>query len=307
MIQSSFKEKVILFLKGIAMGAADVVPGVSGGTIAFITGIYERLILALKHIDVQIIKLLFKGNIKEIWSRIDGAFLVTLFLGIACSIVLIANVMLYLLQTYPEFLWSFFFGLILGSAYTISKSMKFKNSGNLLMLIIGALIAYFLTSMLPASTPEGLIYTFLAGAVAICAMILPGISGGYILLILGKYEFILNALKSMDIATVLVFMLGCATGLIVFSKFLAWLFSKYKELTIALLTGFMLGSLNKIWPWKITLETYADRHGVIKPLIQENIMPFMDRSFVFAIALMVVGLILVFFVERLGNTSKTNG
>lgn len=231
------------------MGGADVIPGVSGGTIALITGIYEELIDSIKSVDGTALRLLLKFDIKELWQRINGNFLVTVFAGVIISILSLAKLITYLLENEPIILWSFFFGLILISAVYVMPRQR--NRASYLFLILGIASAYTITTFSPANTPEGYWFIFLSGAIAICAMILPGISGSFILLLLGKYEFILEAVKSLDIVTIVVFGLGCVVGLISFSKLIHWMLKKYKVQTLATLAGFMLGSLNKIWPWKV--------------------------------------------------------
>lgn len=242
-------KRLLLLLKGMAMGGADVIPGVSGGTIALITGIYEELIDSIKSVDGKALKLLLAFRIKELWARINGSFLVTVFAGVLISIFSLAKLITYLLEYEPIILWSFFFGLILVSAFYVMP--RARNKAAYLFILIGVLTAYTITTLSPTSTPEAYWFIFLSGAIAICAMILPGISGSFILLLLGKYEYILGAVKSFDIVTIAVFGAGCVIGIISFSKFIHWLLHHYKVPTLALLAGFMLGSLNKIWPWKL--------------------------------------------------------
>lgn len=231
------------------MGGADVIPGVSGGTIALITGIYEELIDSIKSVDATALRLLLNFELQKLWQRINGAFLVTVFAGILFSIFSLAKLITYLLEYEPIILWSFFFGLILVSAFYVMPRQRKKAAYVFLML--GIITAYSITTLSPANTPEAYWFIFISGAIAICAMILPGISGSFILLLLGKYEYILGSVKSFDILTILIFGLGCVVGLISFSKFIHWLLQHYKVSTLAMLAGFMLGSLNKIWPWKL--------------------------------------------------------
>ena len=239
------------------MGAcADIVPGVSGGTIAFITGIYEELINSIKAVDLEALKLLLSGKFAAFWSKINGGFLIVLLLGILTSILSLARIITNLLANHPIQLWSFFFGLIAISALVVSRDIHRWNITVVLGVLVGGIAAYLITEAVPAETPNSLPLIFLSGAVAICAMILPGISGSFILLILGKYTFILTAIKEFQLGTLLVFSLGCLLGLMTFSRLISWLFEKYRNLTIAVLAGFMVGSLNKVWPWKKTVETY---------------------------------------------------
>lgn len=300
----SLKEYLIIMLKGISMGAADVVPGVSGGTMAFITGIYEELINSLKAIGEEGLQAILKFDLKRFWQVIHGNFLVAVFAGILISIITLSRLILYALAYHGELLWAFFFGLIIGAAIMVFKQIKQWNIGVALMGILGVAIAYAITTFSPTQTPDALWFVFLSGAIAICAMILPGISGSFILLLMGKYEFILNSLKELKLAVIITFTAGCLVGLLSFSHFLSWLLRKYHDLAVALLSGFMIGSLNKVWPWKITLETYTDRHGNLKPLIQENVLPgrFLaetgaDPLLLWALLLAVVGLVLVVAID----------
>ena len=293
--------RVFLFLKGMAMGAADVVPGVSGGTIAFITGIYEELIESIKSIDKEALQKLFKEGIGAFWKHINGTFLVVLFAGILTSVVSLAKGISYLLDTHPILVWSFFFGLIVASAVLIGKSVRKWNAATIITLLMGAGIAYYITVAAPAETSEELWFIFLSGAIAICAMILPGISGSFILLLMGKYKFIIESLSTLNIKVIITFALGCFVGILSFSRLLNYMFKHYREATIALLTGFMIGSLNKVWPWKIDLVTTIDRHGEVVPLQQQSVLPNDfpgEPQVIFATALAVVGFLLIWVLER---------
>jgi len=267
------KEFILLYFKGIAMGSADVVPGVSGGTIAFITGIYETLLNAIRSVDLQALQYLKKFQIKALWKHVNGNFLLPLLAGIATSVLTLAKVITHLLAEYPIQVWSFFFGLIVISALIILREIKHWNISVFVAIALGIAAAYFITSATPAETPEASWFLFIAGAVAICAMILPGISGAFILLIFGKYEFILSAVKEFRIVDIAIFGLGCIVGLLSFARLVSWLFNKYHNITVGILSGFMIGSLNKVWPWKEAIETYIDRHGDLKPLVEANILP----------------------------------
>lgn len=290
------------------MGAADVVPGVSGGTIAFITGIYERLLAAISAVNPSTFKLLLKRDWKGFFAAIDIGFLVSLLLGIGTAIISLAKLITYLLENQEILLWSFFFGLIVASSILVLKQVKRWSIGPGLMLVIGVLLAWYLTSMNLVSLPQNLLGTFIAGFVAIIAMILPGISGSYILLMLGKYEEIIGLitqLASKDLSVLpqlMVFGIGCVSGLLVFARVLKWLLNHYHDLMVAMLTGFMIGSLNKVWPWKHTISTFVNRHGEVKPLLQENILPeAFDIQFVMALALAVAAVLLVLGLESLGK------
>ena len=283
------------------MGAADVVPGVSGGTIAFITGIYEELLETINSVNLSALKKLKTEGLKGFWKHINGNFLVALFLGIGISIVSLAKLITYLLEHHSILLWSFFFGLILSSVYLVGKTVKKWNVGKIIGLLIGAAIAFYITILPPMENPNALWFVFLSGAIAICAMILPGISGSFILLLLGSYEMVLGAIKDAKLSVIAVFAVGCVTGLLSFSKLLNWMFKKYHDLTIAILTGFLIGSLNKIWPWKETISTRINSHGETVPFIQENISPFNyaeENQLVFALLMAVVGLVLIIGLEK---------
>lgn len=305
------REYIFLFLKGIAMGAADVVPGVSGGTIAFISGIYERLLDAIRSANGTALKLLFTGRIKELWQHIDGTFLVVLFAGIGTSVLGLSKLILYLLANHPEMLWSFFFGLIIASAVLVAKSIKQWNVAVIVSLVIGVAIAYWVTIAIPVETPTDLWFIFLSGAIAICAMILPGISGSFILLLMSKYEYIIRSLTELNFKVIITFALGCITGLLSFSHVLHWLLKRYHDLAVALLMGFMLGSLNKVWPWKQVLEYYTDRHGKLKPIVETNILPTQyleltgkEPMLAACIVLCIVGFAVVYLIEKAASQKQ---
>jgi putative membrane protein len=294
----------LLLLKGMGMGAADVVPGVSGGTIAFITGIYEELIHSIKSINLSSISKLWKEGIPSFWKAINGNFLVSVVLGILISVLTLARLLEYLLVNHPILIWSFFFGLIIGSAIFVARTISRWSWAVYISLLCGIIVAYVITEISPAETTEAWWFIFLSGALAICAMILPGISGSFILLLLGKYHFILTALNEGRISIIAILLAGAFTGIISFSHLLSWLLRKFHHVTIALLSGFMIGSLNKIWPWKITLDTYTDSHGVVTPLIQKNVLPGryaieagLDSQVFWAILLALCGLGVIFLFE----------
>ena len=299
----------LLILKGMAMGAADVVPGVSGGTIALIAGIYEELIFSIKSINLKALKLLFAGKLAAFWKTINGNFLLSVLLGIVISIFSLSKGLTFLLHHYPILVWSFFFGLIIASAIYVAQTIKTWNVGAVVAGIAGIVIAYFITVISPTEANTSWIYIFFSGVIAICAMILPGISGSFILVLLGMYQFILGAVVDLNIPVLLVFVAGAAIGIIGFSNVLSWLLKKYHTLTIALLAGFMVGSLNKIWPWKEVTESFIDRHGEVRPLAEKNILPTTyenltgNESLLWgAIFFLVVGFVLIFVIE--GATKK---
>jgi len=267
------KRYLLIYLKGVAMGAADVVPGVSGGSIALITGIYQRLLDSINSFNGENLRLLKKLEVKKFYKEVDGSFLLSLLLGIMTSIFSLSNLITYLMSDHPIPLWSFFCGLILISAFIILKDIQRWHLGVVVSLIVGTVAAYFITDLPPTSSPDALWFTFVSGAIAICAMILPGISGSFILLILGKYEMILQAVSDRDVVTLGVFALGCIVGILSFSRVVSWLLKNFYSTTIGLLSGFMLGSVNKLWPWKEVVEYRIKSSGEKEPFITENILP----------------------------------
>ncbi|MGJ8681259.1 DUF368 domain-containing protein [Paraglaciecola sp.] len=293
------------------MGAADAVPGVSGGTIAFMTGIYEELIYSLKQCGPSALKILFSQGLKAAWQHINGTFLLSLFTGVLVSILTISRGVLFLLAEYPVLLWSFFFGLILAAVWSLIRHIPNWNIGLVCTFVIGTVSAYFITIISPTTIESTPLIVFLSGMIAICAMILPGISGSFLLLLLGMYAPMLMAVKELQFITLGIFALGCVLGLLSFSHVLSWMFKHYKNLTLALLGGFMLGSLNKVWPWKHTLETVINRHGKEIPLVQENVFPHTFESLTqqtsylwFSLGLMILGLALVIVLEKIGQKSN---
>ena len=300
-MERKLKDYAFLTLKGMAMGAADVVPGVSGGTIAFIVGIYDELINSIKSINGESLKLFFTGKWIAFCKQINAAFLFSIILGIGISIFSLAKVITWLLTDHPVLVWAFFFGLVLASTWFVSKDIKEWNWKTILAFIVGAAVAYYITVATPAETPTNLLFIFLCGAIAICAMILPGISGSFILVLLGKYFFIMEAVKTFNIKIILVFAAGALIGITTFSRLLSFALKLFRNITLSVLTGFMLGSLNKVWPWKETVQTYVDSHGVVKPLVETNILP---NVYVWeAAVLMVVGFLLVYLLEKLSAKS----
>ena len=247
----------MIAVKGACMGAADVIPGVSGGTIAFITGIYDQLIGSINSINGEAIKLFFSGRFKEFWKHINGSFLVSLFCGILFSVLTLAGLMQYLLEHHPIQTWAFFFGLIVASSIFILKGIEGWNMKYVIFVILGIILGVVVCTLSPTQTPDALWFIFLSGAIAICAMILPGISGSFILLILGKYKFIMGAITGLtsgaavgeSMVILSVFAVGAVCGLLSFSKFLHWLLGRYHKQTLLVLAGFIIGSLVKVWPW----------------------------------------------------------
>ena len=293
----------MLSLKGIAMGAADVVPGVSGGTIAFISGIYEELIESINKINFGALKILKKEGFKSFWNHINGTFFVFLFSGIIISIASLAKVVTYFLEVHPVLIWSFFFGLIVASVWLIGKTIKQWTLTVILMLLIGTAMAFYISTIETVATVDAKWYIVLSGAIAICAMILPGISGSFILVLLGSYHIVLDAIKSRDLVVVGLFAVGCLIGLLTFARLLKYLFNNFKEITIALLTGFMIGSLYKVWPWKIKV---GDAPLVIhsngkEDWMMSNVLPanFDGEALLLpAIGCAIGGLLLILILER---------
>lgn len=292
------------------MGAADSIPGVSGGTIAFITGIYERLLNAIKSINITAIRLLLNGQFIRFWSSIDGTFLLILFSGIAISLFSIARLMVHLLENQPIVTWSFFFGLILVSAVFVLREVKQWSFSVVLAILIGVTISFYITIATPASSPQTLWFVFLSAALAICAMILPGISGAFILLLLGQYKYVMGAIHTFDITLILIFVAGAATGLLSFVRILSWLLSKFYNIAIGVLSGFMIGSLNKIWPWKMVTEYRINSKGEQVPFLETNISPnaylqdtgsdpLIIEAFMFAILAIGLVFLLEFFSYQL--------
>ncbi|MFM2587392.1 DUF368 domain-containing protein [Vibrio sp. TBV020] len=261
------------FLKGMAMGAADVVPGVSGGTIAFITGIYDTLLESIRRINPSVIGIWKRDGFKAAFEHINGLFLISLFGGVLTSIATLAKLISWLLVTHPIPLWSFFFGLILVSVFHMLKQIEQRSLSRLVFLILGIGFAYSITVLNPLQLEPTSINVLLAGGIAICAMILPGISGSFILLLIGMYTPVLGAVKSFDIGILALFLSGCVIGLLSFSHVLSWLLKRFRDLTLVFLTGLMIGTLPKIWPWKETINWRTNSKGEQVPLIQHNLMP----------------------------------
>ncbi len=297
---------LIISLKGMAMGAADVVPGVSGGTIAFISGIYEELIDSLNNINFSLLKTLKTEGIKNTWNQANGNFLLALLSGVFVSIISLSKGVKWLLEHHPVLLWAFFFGLVLASIIYVGKQIK-TTSWNLKLFVamgLGAAVAFLITTLNPSESSDTNLFLFFAGALAICAMILPGISGAFILVILGAYSPVLEAINSRDLKTIFFIGAGAVVGLLSFSKLLKWLFEKYHELTLALLTGFMIGSLNKIWPWKVALTYRTNSKGMQVPLNEKSISPFDfngDPQLFQAIGLMVLGVLIILILEKIST------
>ncbi len=299
------KQKIRLFVTGFIMGAADIVPGVSGGTIAFIFGIYEELLHSIKTVSGKTLKLALRGKFIEAWKSVPFGFLIPLGLGLMVALLSLANAISYLLSDHPSFLWSFFFGLVLASILLVRNRVVSWGTKEFIAMILMTIGAFFLVGAVPVETPNTYLAIMLSGAIAICAMILPGISGSFLLVIMGKYEQVLNAVVERDILTLGVFMVGIVLGLSLFSRLLSWLFAHHHDLVISALIGFMIGSLRKIWPWKEVLETRINSHGEIVPLVEKNIFPAaFDGSFFLSIFLAIAGVALILILERLQMTKE---
>lgn len=287
------------------MGCADVIPGVSGGTVAFITGIYEELIHSIKAIDVDAVKLLLSFRIKDFWKKINGSFLISVLAGIVTSLLSLAKLMTYLLDRYPIPVWAFFFGLIMVSSPLILRDIRKWTIFTVLNFIAGIGIAYAITVLSPTETPTNLFFIFFCGALAICAMILPGISGAFILLLIGKYEYMITALIDFNIPVILVFATGCFLGLVGFSHFLTWILHHYRYPTLAMLAGFMIGSLNKVWPWKEVISFRINHEGIQVPAFDKSVFPGhyfqvtgQDPQLFYAILFAAIGILLVVAIEK---------
>ncbi len=301
---NSWKEAIFLAITGLCMGAANVIPGVSGGTIALIAGIYQKLLAAIKSFDAVCVKKLLSFDIKGAVAHLHTRFLAVLFFGVVVAIVSLAHVMKFLLNECPEPTYSLFYGLIAASIYVVGKTIKWRIP-EVISILAGTVAAYFLVGLIPVETPNGLWFIFLCGVLSICAMILPGISGAFILLVLKKYEYIIEAVKNPfslnSILVIVVFCIGCGAGLIGFSRFFNWLLTKWHSVTLAFLTGLMAGSLRSIWPWKgeAVVEIVSGKEKIVS---QANVFPESFGGYFFlCIALMIVGVVLIVVLDRISE------
>lgn len=290
------------------MGTADVVPGVSGGTIAFISGIYEELIDSIRRVDITAVRLLAGLRFGALWHHVNGRFLLPVLLGIGIAVFSLARLMTYLLEHHPIEIWSFFFGLIVASALLVARQVGRWDWRSGVSLVVGAVTAWWITVASPTQTPDDWWFVMLSGAVAICAMILPGISGAFILLLLGKYQYIMQAVGDLNLPVIALFGAGAVAGIVSFSHLLSWLLRRWHDVTVALLMGFMVGSLNKVWPWKEVVATYADSHGTLHPLVERNVSPGhfemlggSPSMLVEAVVLCVAGFLVIYGVEWLAR------
>ena len=313
------KEYITLVAKGIAMGAADVVPGVSGGTIAFISGIYEELLNSISSFNLGLLKVLRAEGVKGVWKAVNGSFLIALFAGIGISFATLSKVVTHIMDTQPVLLWSFFFGLVIASIIYVGKQVEKWNLLNIIGLLAGGAIAYYITVLPPLTANAEPWFLFLAGMIAICAMILPGISGSFILLLLGAYGTIMEAVAERDLMVIGIVGAGCLVGLLSFARVLKFLFAKYKGVTIATLTGFLVGSLNKLWPWKHVEQIFVKHAGdpekeEVVNLVERSLLPGdfdqferagneivsyseADPQLMYAVLLMIAGASIIFVME----------
>ncbi|WP_276390175.1 DUF368 domain-containing protein [Eudoraea chungangensis] len=304
--QRNLLNYLIIALKGMAMGAADVVPGVSGGTIAFISGIYEELLNSINALNFSLLSVWKKEGFRTVWKQVNGNFLLSLFVGIGISIFSLAKVLSWLLTNQPILLWAFFFGLVLASVIFVARAIDKWQLNTITVFILGALLAFYITTLPVSDNSDSLPYLFLSGALAVCAMILPGISGAFILVLLGSYKTILDAVHEKDFLIISTVGVGAVVGLLSFARLLKWMFNRYKNTTLALLTGFILGSLNKIWPWKKVLlfKNFGDK---IIPVKEANILPSNfegDPQLLYAVLLGLVGFSLIFILENLAKKEE---
>ena len=316
-----FPDYLTITLKGMAMGAADVVPGVSGGTIAFISGIYQELIDSINNISLSFFKVWKNEGLKTAWHKINGSFLLALILGIAISILSLAKVITYLLKNEPIAVWSFFFGLVVASIGLIGQQIKNWNLKSMLALVLSTAISYYITIAEPFASPESNFYLFISGFIAIIAMILPGVSGAFILLLMGSYEVVMRIINQFRegilkgnfellgqaLLKIMIFGFGAILGLKLFSKVLHWMFERHKILTLSVLVGFMIGSLNKVWPWKEVLSTRINSHGEVVPLMEKSVLPIHfdgNPQIILAITLMFAGFMTIFLMEKISMKLK---
>lgn len=284
------------------MGAADVVPGVSGGTIAFITGIYEELLETISSVNLKVLGVWKKDGFMAAWQSINGSFLLALFTGIFTSILSLARGISYLLENHAELLWAFFFGLVLASVFYMGKQVQGWDFKTILGLVIGAAFAFYITLLPPMGNSSEYWYILVCGSIAICAMILPGISGSFILLLLGAYTTVIDALKNLELDILALFAIGCVIGLAAFSRVLNYMFKKAKNLTIAVLCGFLIGSLNKLWPWKENVELLYTHSDGREDWLQSNVWPVNfvgDPQIGLAISVAIIGFGLILLMERM--------
>ena len=301
------KAWLLVFIKGMMMGAVELVPGVSAGTLALITGVLPRLLVALKSVNLNAIRLLKNDGLAACWQYIDGTFLAVLALGLVSGVALLIQVITFALSAFPIFIWSFFFGLILASAFWIATQIaNWKRVDVFIIFGIGAGFAYYITVASPLYIQLTPVNTFFAGMLAICAMILPGLSGSFILLLIGLYAPIIQALKALNLEVIGAFMAGASIGILAFSHVLSYLFNRFPAQVYALLTGIMLGSLNSIWPWQEVTKYHVNRHGDQVPMLTNSISPQhfelinnVSAEIFGAIICALLGFVSIFLLSRL--------
>lgn len=293
-----------IVLIGFLMGCADVVPGVSGGTIAFICGIYERLLNGIKSFDITTLRLVWQRDFAGVGARVPFLFFIALGIGLVTAIATLARVLSHLMTNHPVSLWSFFFGLVLGSILLLGRQTWVWKPIDWIVFAAFGFGTYTLVGLSVLQTPSGHLFTFIAGAIAICAMILPGISGSYLLVIMGKYQVVLDAVNERDFVTLGVFCLGIATGILSFVRMVSWLLKHHRHVTLIALTGVMAGALRTLWPWKETLTTRINSHGEVVPVAQTNIMPGTESNLLLAIGLALIGGLAVLLIERLAKAEQ---
>ncbi|PMN94938.1 DUF368 domain-containing protein [Enterovibrio norvegicus] len=302
------KQNILTFFKGMAMGAADVVPGVSGGTIAFITGIYDTLLESIRRVNPSLFSKWRKEGFSAVWTHVNGTFLVSLLSGILTAILTLAKAVSYALTQHPVVIWAFFFGLIVASAIHMIKQVERWAIGEIALAIGGAIFAYGITVASPITLEFSMLTVFIAGSIAICAMILPGISGSFILLLLGMYAPVLDAVKSLNLPILALFALGCLVGILSFSHVLSWLLNNYRSLTIAFLTGLLIGALGKVWPWKEAISFRINSSGEKVPLVEKVLSPSafeaatgQPSQLMIAVVMMIVGFGIVIGLEKVSE------
>ncbi len=302
-MKRNFKSYLTISLKGLGMGAADVVPGVSGGTIAFITGIYEELVTTIANVDLSLIKTWKSKGFKTMWEQLNGNFILSLLLGIALSVFTLMRLTHFLLETYPIVVWSFFFGLVLASVWYVGKQIKQWNFKLFGFACLGFMIAFGITLLTPSEGIDHPLYFLLCGAIAICAMILPGISGAFILVLLGAYKSVSQAVSELDFRVISLVAIGAIIGILSFSRILKWLFNHYQLITLAILTGFIAGSLNKIWPWKNVLNSEIVKDKLVV-LEEVSVLPQNfngEPQLLLASLAAVLGFALILILEKIAE------
>jgi len=288
----------------MAVGLANIIPGVSGGTIALITGIFERLINAIKSFGITSLKLLISGKFKEFAEKTDMYYLIALFAGVIGAVVLLARVFDFMFNEYPVYIWSFFFGLILASVYFVGKTVENWRIGAIISFIIGTGLAVSFTFLSPASENNGFVYLMLCGVVAVCSMILPGLSGSFVLILMGNYQLVaIEAINNRDLSILFPVLIGAVGGLVAFSHILSWVFKRYKDQTIAALTGFILGSLGVIWPWKNPIEELFGEK--IKVIGYDYFLPQLNTEFFIAVGIFLIGIVSIWLLERSAENSES--